>query len=243
MLLKYFISLLLVCPSVFAATTRTQQADAIASPASPTKLLGFSFSGQTASTTLTLAPLSTTSQILNIPNITGTDTLSTLGLAQTFSGAQTFSTPPTFSSLTTAGVLLNSSAGLVSSSAGPLAVSNGGTGASTLTSGSVIVGNGTSAVNLVAPGASGHVLTSNGSTWVSSAAVAGNFGQETPSGNIDGSNTSFTLAHTPAQATSVIVFVNGNQLVQTTDYTQSGATLTFVTAPTLGQTIIVYYTY
>ena len=53
---------------------------------------------------------------------------------------------------------------------GQLGVANGGTGASTLTSGSVLVGNGTSAVSLVAPGTSGNVLTSNGSTWTSSAA-------------------------------------------------------------------------
>lgn len=52
---------------------------------------------------------------------------------------------------------------------GQLGVANGGTGASTLTAGSVVVGNGTSAVNLVAPGTSGNVLSSNGSTWVSQA--------------------------------------------------------------------------
>jgi hypothetical protein len=55
---------------------------------------------------------------------------------------------------------------------GQVPVANGGTGASTLTSGSVVVGNGTSAVSLVAPGTSGNVLTSNGSTWTSSAPAA-----------------------------------------------------------------------
>jgi len=49
----------------------------------------------------------------------------------------------------------------------PLDVQYGGTGLSTLTTGNVLVGNGTSDVNLVAPGASGNVLTSNGSTWAS----------------------------------------------------------------------------
>lgn len=52
---------------------------------------------------------------------------------------------------------------------GQLGVANGGTGASSLTSGSVVVGNGTSAVSLVAPSTSGNVLTSNGTTWISSA--------------------------------------------------------------------------
>jgi hypothetical protein len=46
---------------------------------------------------------------------------------------------------------------------------NGGTGASTLTLNNVILGNGTSAVQFVAPGANGNVLTSNGTTWQSTA--------------------------------------------------------------------------
>lgn len=50
---------------------------------------------------------------------------------------------------------------------GTLPVANGGTGASTLTSNNVILGNGTSAVQFVAPGTSGNLLTSNGTTWQS----------------------------------------------------------------------------
>ena len=53
-----------------------------------------------------------------------------------------------------------------------LAVADGGTGASTLTANNVILGNGTSAVQFVAPGSSGNVLTSNGTTWTSAAAAA-----------------------------------------------------------------------
>ena len=53
---------------------------------------------------------------------------------------------------------------------GTVAVANGGTGRTSLTTGNVVLGAGTSAVNFVAPGTSGNVLTSNGSTWVSSAA-------------------------------------------------------------------------
>jgi hypothetical protein len=56
---------------------------------------------------------------------------------------------------------------------GTLPVANGGTGASTLTSANVILGAGTSAVTFVAPGSSGNVLTSNGSTWTSAAAAGG----------------------------------------------------------------------
>ena len=40
-----------------------------------------------------------------------------------------------------------------------------------LTANNVVLGNGTTAVNFVAPGTSGNVLTSNGTTWVSQAAT------------------------------------------------------------------------
>ena len=50
-----------------------------------------------------------------------------------------------------------------------IGVNKGGTGATTLTANNVILGNGTSAVQFVAPSTNGNVLTSNGSTWVSSA--------------------------------------------------------------------------
>lgn len=62
---------------------------------------------------------------------------------------------------------------LTSEVAGTLPVANGGTGASTLTSNNVILGNGTSAVQFVAPGTAGNVLTSNGTTWTSATAGGG----------------------------------------------------------------------
>ena len=48
-----------------------------------------------------------------------------------------------------------------------LAVADCGTGRSTLTANAVLVGNGTSGINSVAPGTSGNVLTSNGTAWAS----------------------------------------------------------------------------
>jgi hypothetical protein len=53
-----------------------------------------------------------------------------------------------------------------------VAVNRGGTGSSTLTANNVLLGNGTSALQVVAPGTNGNVLTSNGSTWVSSTPAA-----------------------------------------------------------------------
>lgn len=49
----------------------------------------------------------------------------------------------------------------------PVTVPQGGTNLTTLTANNVILGNGTSAPTFVAPGSSGNVLTSNGTTWAS----------------------------------------------------------------------------
>jgi hypothetical protein len=54
-----------------------------------------------------------------------------------------------------------------------LSVANGGTGSNTLTLNNVLLGNGTSALQMVAPGTSGNVLTSNGTTWTSAPAGGG----------------------------------------------------------------------
>lgn len=56
---------------------------------------------------------------------------------------------------------------------GTLAVGNGGTGLATITANSIMVGNGTSAVSLLAPGTSGNVVTSNGTAWTSAATITG----------------------------------------------------------------------
>jgi hypothetical protein len=56
-----------------------------------------------------------------------------------------------------------------------IVVADGGTGASSLTTNNVILGNGTSPLsgNLVAPSTSGNLLTSNGTTWTSAAPTYG----------------------------------------------------------------------
>jgi hypothetical protein len=54
-----------------------------------------------------------------------------------------------------------------------ISVDKGGTGRTTLTANNVLLGNGTSAVNFVAPGTNGNVLTSNGTTWTSTAPSGG----------------------------------------------------------------------
>ena len=65
---------------------------------------------------------------------------------------------------------------------GTLPVANGGTGATTLTANNVLLGNGTSALQVVAPSTTGNVLTSDGTTWTSSAPAAG--GTVIPAGTV-----------------------------------------------------------
>lgn len=50
-----------------------------------------------------------------------------------------------------------------------VSVLQGGTGQTSLTLNNLLVGNGTSAVNFIAPGANDNILKSNGTSWVSSA--------------------------------------------------------------------------
>jgi len=61
--------------------------------------------------------------------------------------------------------------------AAAIGVASGGTGAATLTANNVLLGNGTSALQAVAPGTSGNVLVSNGTTWTSAAAAASGVSQ------------------------------------------------------------------
>jgi hypothetical protein len=92
--------------------------------------------------------------VTNVPLSTGVT--GTLPIANGGTG----STSTTFANLTT-------------NVTGTLPVANGGTGAATLTTNNVLLGNGTSAVQVVAPGTSGNVLTSDGTTWASTAPAGG----------------------------------------------------------------------
>jgi hypothetical protein len=63
-------------------------------------------------------------------------------------------------------------ADLTTAVTGILPIANGGTGRSTLTANNVMLGNGTGAVQFVAPSTSGNALVSNGTTWISSTPAA-----------------------------------------------------------------------
>lgn len=67
----------------------------------------------------------------------------------------------------TSGQPLLSGGASAAPSYGTLGVTGGGTGATSLTANNVLLGNGTSALQTVAPGTSGNVLVSDGTTWTS----------------------------------------------------------------------------
>jgi hypothetical protein len=83
----------------------------------------------------------------------------------------------------------------------PLGAASGGTGLSTLTANSVLLGNGISTVQLIAPSTSGNVLTSDGTTWSSARSLIPSMQVFTSTGT-----STFTI---PASVTKVKVTVVG----------------------------------
>lgn len=79
-------------------------------------------------------------------------------------------------SLLSTGIMaVTTGTGVITSLGSTLTVPNGGSGLATVPLNSVILGNTTGAFKNVAPGTSGNVLTSNGTSWLSSApATSGN---------------------------------------------------------------------
>lgn len=122
----------------------------------------------------------------------------------------------------------------------PVSTTNGGTGISAPTAGSVLVGNGSSALSLVAPGTNGNVLTSNGSTWTSAAPTGGG-GSGITSVQMSGGTTGLTFTP-PSISTPGGSFTMSGTLAVTNGGTGS-ATLTGLlrgngTAPITGAAIV-----
>lgn len=82
-------------------------------------------------------------------------------------------------------------------------------------------------------------------TFSCGAILSGTFSDsETPTGSINGSNTTFTLGHTPSPAGSLSCYENGvQQRAGGADFTLATATITYGTAPPTGATLICYYRY
>ena len=105
----------------------------------------------------------------------------------------------------------------------PLSVTNGGTSTTTLAANNVLLGNGTSALLSVAPGTSGNLLVSNGTTWTSAADKAIGVGQTWQ--NLGGSRAvGATYTNTSGRPIQVIItlvntagawfYINGNLVIR-----------------------------
>lgn len=131
-----------------------------------------------------------------------------------------------------------------------LRVHNGGTGVngSTAANGTLLIGNGTGYTLATLTQGTGITIT-NGSGGITIAATFTNSSfvtREIPTGAINGTNATFTLANTPIAGTEE-VFVNGilQNVGSGNDYTISGATITFSSSPDArpqtGDTVLVNY--
>ena len=65
---------------------------------------------------------------------------------------------------------------------------------------------------------------------------------ETPVGTVNGTNKDFTINNFPSPATSLKIFVNGQRMTLTEDYTLDGKTISFVTAPPTTSILTIDYT-
>lgn len=99
------------------------------------------------------------------------------------------------------GSLMISSGGVWTAGAPPLSVADGGTGATSLTANGALVSNGSgNAAATVAPGTSGNVLTSNGTSWGSAAPS----GSQWTAGSVSGLAGGLTISGTTLTAPSSI---------------------------------------
>jgi hypothetical protein len=119
---------------------------------------------------------------------------------------------------------------------GTVPVSQGGTSLTSLTANNVILGNGTSAPNFVAPGSSGNVLTSNGTTWVSSTPSTG--GTVTSVSVVSANGLAGTVANpttTPAitLSTTITGILQGNGTAISAATTTGSGAVVLATSPTL----------
>ena len=149
---------------------------------------------------------------------------------------------PTFAALNLAG------ASVVT---GVLPVANGGTGQSSYVNGELLIGNttGNTLTKATLTAGTGISITNGGGSItiaVSSSVLTSTsmITREVPTGTVNGTNATFTLANTPT-AGSEEVYVNG--VLQNSgagnDYTISGATITFLTGsiPQTGDVVLVNY--
>lgn len=97
--------------------------------------------------------------------------------------------------------------GTISSLSSPLAVASGGTGATSFSANRLLVGNGTNAIQTLAPGAAGTVLKSDGTTFTAQQLGLGMSGEIW--NNLSGSR-SLNVTYTNSRSYPIAVSVYGN---------------------------------
>jgi hypothetical protein len=144
----------------------------------------------------------------NSPTFSGVPTAPTAALnTNTTQLATTAFVKNATDTLATGGTLTNTTLtnATISSLAVDLSVADGGTGKGSLALNNVLLGNGTSAVQEVAPGTSGNLLTSNGTTWQSVAAPSSGIGYGQTWQDVTGSR---ALGTTYTNSTGKPIFVS-----------------------------------
>jgi hypothetical protein len=104
-----------------------------------------------------------TARTINGTSFNGTANITVTAAASTLTGSS-LASGVTASSLTSVGTLTS---GALGTGFNVVNVAQGGTGSSSFTTNNVLLGNGSSSFQTVAPGTSGFALRSNGSTWTS----------------------------------------------------------------------------
>jgi hypothetical protein len=113
----------------------------------------------------TVNGITLTGTVTSTGNLTLGGTLSGVNLASQVTGTLPIANGGTGTTSTTF-------ANLTTNVTGTLPVANGGTGTTSLSTNGVLLGNGTSGLQTVAPSTAGNVLTSNGTTWQSTTPAA-----------------------------------------------------------------------
>lgn len=108
-----------------------------------------------------------------------------------------------------------------------------------------VIGLQTRSVSTTAP-TNGQVLTwsSTNNDWEPQTPTASvNFVREVPAGTMNSINTAFTLTFTPNPNASLTLWLNGVEQVPGTDYTISGATITYTVPPKNSDLMLAQYTH